>query len=228
MRNPARTRVLTISLCLVGIGLAVPSVLAAPGPAGSDAPGPEATEVQEPHGAMIAPSHSIGQVPFTSGRGRPSREAWDDPPINASEFSQVAPAVATYARQRARTARKGDGKVRAYAAHTVVCLAYASTTRGNLRYVAHGRVDCPSAVDMLSAKACIDGWTPTIGNDGYWTRLGCSEWKTRTATSTVIADGYGRSCTNGRIYRAVAAASAFHHTTAYGEDKAPSHPCGHY
>jgi hypothetical protein len=155
--------------------------------------------------------------------GGPPPEAWDDPARNADDFSTMSPEVTRAARAVGHTSRRRPSP-RAHASHLVVCLAYASTTRGNYRYVAHGSATCSGTVDMLSAKACIDLWS----TGGYWTTLGCSEWTTRVYASTITAEGYGRSCTGGRIYRAAAVVSGFHHVAASNTDYAPSHDCGSY
>jgi hypothetical protein len=163
---------------------------------------------------------AAGRPAVTDRRGPGAR--WNEPPRNAREFPTISPAIARLS-HRAAASRRG---AHAHAAHIITCVAYASTTRGNLRYVAHGSATCDFPADLLSAMACIDGWTAS--NGGYWTRVGCSAWKTKAPGSQITADGYGRDCVNNKIYRAVAVVSAFHDTAGSAADYAPSHPCGHY
>ena len=164
----------------------------------------------------------------------PTKADQDKPARNAADFP-TCPAEAAallVSTPRAQTSqsrhRPGIGGVRRHrevkgrSAHAVYCHGDATTTRGNLRYVANGQAICSSPIELLADMNCVELWAP----GGYWTRLSCGDWRTLYGVSSVVGWSHGRDCTEGRTYRAATVVSALHHGLAQTDTGyAPSHTC---
>jgi hypothetical protein len=87
------------------LGVTAISLWGQPGIAASGAARSESQQA----GVRITPSHTTADASPTSA-GRPSADAWDDPPVNADDFSTVAPAVEEYAHGHAQATRRKASK----------------------------------------------------------------------------------------------------------------------
>lgn len=156
----------------------------------------------------------------------PSRADAAKPVVNSASFASCSPEVAarvraSKARSSSRSARE-QGRPTARSAHAVYCAGNATTTRGSLRYVAHGEAFCSSPIELLADMNCVDLWA----SGGYWVRLSCGEWRTAANINWVVGPGHGRNCTEGRTYRAETVISGVHHGLALSDvGYAPSHAC---
>lgn len=156
----------------------------------------------------------------------PSKADAAKPVVNSASFASCSPEVA--ARARAPKARSSSrparerGRPTARSAHAVYCAGNATTTRGSLRYVAHGEAFCSSPIELLADMNCVDLWA----SGGYWVRLSCGGWRTAYNINWVVGPGHGRDCTEGRTYRAETVISGVHHGLALQDvGYAPSHTC---
>jgi hypothetical protein len=102
---------------------------------------------------------------------------------------------------------------RAHAAHggLVVCGATPSMVRTGGFISADGFTSCTNGpADLLSNKNCIDVWS----TGGYWTTLGCSDWRTCATCSFIAGNFYARTCTTLRYYRPVSKMTVVHGNTS--------------
>jgi hypothetical protein len=175
-------------------------------PAGSATP-PTAAQAVEPAvnaGVVLPPAFE----PFVRASGL---ILWPGGKFEAGSSTvppggtRVAASAVTY-EPKSSVRRAPRPSAVATAAHTVICVAESDLQLGASRVVAHGAVECSDFVELLGVNACIDIWA--VG--GYWSQLECTPYQTRTNARAVPADGFGRTCTVGRSYRAHSAAYAVH------------------
>ena len=164
--------------------------------------------------------------PTKADQDKPARNAADFPTCPAEAAALLVPTTRAQTSQSRH--RPGIGGVRRHrevkgrSAHAVYCHGDATTTRGNLRYVANGQAICSSPIELLADMNCVELWA----TGGYWTRLSCGDWRTLYGVSSVVGWSHGRDCTEGRTYRAATVVSALHHGLAQTDTGyAPSHTC---